>query len=186
MRVKDINVVQSCSTLCNPMNYTVHGILQARILQRVAIPFSRGSSWLRNQTGVSCIADRFFTSWSTREAPKSKRKSFSSSQKLRELTANRPSLKEALKDEFQAERRQSHVDTLTKRTMETSLVVQWLRICLPMQKTQVQSLLREDSTCCGATKPVCHDYWRLCSITGETTAVRSLCTATKTQYSQKF
>ena len=142
--------------------------------------------FLTQESNRGLLHCRFFTSWSTREAPKSKRKSFSSSQKLRELTANRPSLKEALKDEFQAERRQSQVDSLTKRTMETSLVVQWLRICLPMQKTQVQSLPQEDSTCCGATKPVCHNYWSLCSVTGETTAVRSLCTATKTQHSQKF
>ena len=41
----------------------------------------------------------------------------------------------------------------------TSLVVQWLRICLPVQGTQVQSLVREDPTCCGATKPVRHNYW---------------------------
>ena len=39
----------------------VHGILQARTLEWVTIPFSRGSSWLRDQTWVSCIADRFFT-----------------------------------------------------------------------------------------------------------------------------
>ena len=39
-----------------------------RILEGVAYPFSRGSSQPRNQTGVSCIADRFFTSWATREA----------------------------------------------------------------------------------------------------------------------
>ena len=41
----------------------------------------------------------------------------------------------------------------------TSLVVQWLRIFLPMQGTGVQSLVREDPTCCGATKPVRHNYW---------------------------
>ena len=92
----------SCLTLCNPMDYTVHGILQARILEwvafpfsrgifltqglnpglphckqilyqlshkgsprilvRVAIPFSRGFSRPRKQTGVSCIAGGFFTS----------------------------------------------------------------------------------------------------------------------------
>ena len=46
----------------------VHGILQARILEWVAIPFSRGSSQPRNQTGVSCIAGGFFTSWATKEA----------------------------------------------------------------------------------------------------------------------
>ena len=40
----------------------------------------------------------------------------------------------------------------------TSLVVQWLRIRLPMQRTWVQALVREDPTCCGATKPVRHNY----------------------------
>ena len=40
----------------------------------------------------------------------------------------------------------------------TSLVTQWLRICLPMQGTLVQSLAREDPTCCGAAKPMCHNY----------------------------
>ena len=48
-----------------PMDHTVHGILQARILEWVAFPFSRGSSHLRDQTQVSCIAGRFFTSWAT-------------------------------------------------------------------------------------------------------------------------
>ena len=37
-----MTVAQSCSTLCNPMDYTVHGILQARMLEWIAIPFSRG------------------------------------------------------------------------------------------------------------------------------------------------
>ena len=44
------------------------GILQARILEWVAMPFSRGSFWTRNWTGVSCIAGGFFSSWATREA----------------------------------------------------------------------------------------------------------------------
>ena len=47
---------------------SVHGILQARILEWFAIPFSRGSSWPRNQTQAFCIAGRFFTIWATREA----------------------------------------------------------------------------------------------------------------------
>ena len=55
-------------TLCNPMVYTVHGILQARILEWVAFPFSRGSSWPRNQTRISCIAGGFFTNWAITEA----------------------------------------------------------------------------------------------------------------------
>ena len=50
------------STLCDSMNYTVHGILQARILEWVAFPFSRVSSQPRDQTQVSRIAGRFFTS----------------------------------------------------------------------------------------------------------------------------
>ena len=47
---------------------TVHGILQARIPESVAFPFSRGSSQPRDQTQVSHIADGFFTSWTTRKA----------------------------------------------------------------------------------------------------------------------
>ena len=50
------------------MDYTVHGILQVRILERVAIPFSRGSSQLRDWTQASNIAGGFFTSWATKEA----------------------------------------------------------------------------------------------------------------------
>ena len=108
--MKVVKVTQLRPTLCDPMDYTVHGILQARILEWVALPCSRGSSQLRgqtqvsplqadslpseppgkpentgmgslsllqgifptrNQTGVSCIADRFFTSWATREQPMS-------------------------------------------------------------------------------------------------------------------
>ena len=61
-------VAQSCLTLCDPMDYTIHAILQARTLEWVAFPFSRGSSLPRDQTQVSCIAGRFFTSWATRIA----------------------------------------------------------------------------------------------------------------------
>ena len=111
-----VKVAQLCPTLCNPMDCSlpgssVHGILQARILVSVAIPFcrgspkqglnrglqhcrwilyqlshqeslrilewvacpfSRGSSWPRNRTRISCIAVRFFTSWATRKAPKAR------------------------------------------------------------------------------------------------------------------
>ena len=65
-----MKVIQLCPTFCDPMAYTVHGILQARILECVAFPFSRGSSWLRNQTGVSCMAGRFFTNWAIRKPNK--------------------------------------------------------------------------------------------------------------------
>ena len=63
-----MKVAQLCPTLCNPMFYTVHGILQARILELVAFSFSKGSSQTRDRTQVSHIAGRFFTSWATREA----------------------------------------------------------------------------------------------------------------------
>ena len=58
-------VVQSCPTLCNYMDYTVHGILQARKLEWEDVPFSRGSSQPRDGT-QHCRW--FFTSWATREA----------------------------------------------------------------------------------------------------------------------
>ena len=74
MKVK-VLVAQSCPTLCSPMDYSspgssVHGVLQARILEWVAIPFSRRSSQLRDRTRVSLTACRFFTIWATREACK--------------------------------------------------------------------------------------------------------------------
>ena len=71
----EVSVIQSCLTLWDPMEYkyslsgsSVYGILQARILEWVAIPFFRGSSWTRDRTQVSCIAGRFFTVWAPREA----------------------------------------------------------------------------------------------------------------------
>ena len=72
-RKKESEVAQSCPTLCNPMDYSplgssVHGIFQARILEWVSISFSRGSSWPRDRTQVSCVAGRRFTNWATREA----------------------------------------------------------------------------------------------------------------------
>ena len=57
-----MKVTQSCPTLCNPVDYTVHGIHQARILEWVDFPFSRGTSQPRDLTQVSGIAGKFFTS----------------------------------------------------------------------------------------------------------------------------
>ena len=67
-------VAPSCLTLwdpvdCSPSGSSVHGISQARILEWIAISFSKGSSLPRDWTWVSCIAGRFFTVWATREAP---------------------------------------------------------------------------------------------------------------------
>ena len=63
-----VKVTESSPTLCDPLDYTVHGILQARILEWVAFPFSRRSSQPRDRTQVSHIAGGFFTSWATRES----------------------------------------------------------------------------------------------------------------------
>ena len=67
-------VAQGCMTLCDPMDCTapgssVRGILQARLLEWVAIPFSMRSSWPRDQSQICCIAGKFFTIWATREVP---------------------------------------------------------------------------------------------------------------------
>ena len=60
---RQVLVIQSCPTLCNysPPGFSVHMILQARILEWVAIPSCRGSSQPRDQTSVSRIAGRLFT-----------------------------------------------------------------------------------------------------------------------------
>ena len=72
-RCMHVKSLQSCPTPCNPMDSSppgssVHGVSQARILEWVAILFSRGSSQSRDWTQVSCIAGRFFTLWTTKEA----------------------------------------------------------------------------------------------------------------------
>ena len=72
-------VAQSCPTLrdpmdCSPPGSSVHGIPQARILERVAIPFSRGFPQTRDCTRLSCIAGRYFTVWATRIIHHRKRK----------------------------------------------------------------------------------------------------------------
>ena len=66
-------VAQACLILCNSMDYglpgsSVYGILQAKILEWVAISSSRGSFKSRDRTQVSCMAGGFFTIWATREA----------------------------------------------------------------------------------------------------------------------
>ena len=66
-------MLQQCSSLYDPMDcslpgFSFHEILQVRTLEWVATSFSRGSSWSRDQTSVSCIAGGFFTDWDMREA----------------------------------------------------------------------------------------------------------------------
>ena len=63
-----VKIAQSCPNLGNLRDYTVHRILQARILEWITFPFSRGSSQPRDWTQVSQIAGRLFPSWASREA----------------------------------------------------------------------------------------------------------------------
>ena len=67
-------VIQTCMTLCDHMDCSppgsfVHRISQAKVLEWVAISFSRECSWTRDWTPVSCFAGRFFTVWATRKVP---------------------------------------------------------------------------------------------------------------------
>ena len=83
-------VAQSCPTLCDPMDYSLpgsslHGIFQARVLEWVAISFSRGSSQSKDRTRVSCIPGRCFNLWATR----SNRQIWLRSAKLSRAKANR-------------------------------------------------------------------------------------------------
>ena len=69
VKVKSLSYVRLCNPMdCSPPSSSVHGILQARILEWVAISFSRGSSQPRERIQVSCIAGRHFNLWATREA----------------------------------------------------------------------------------------------------------------------
>ena len=72
LRFRESKVTQSCPTLCDPMDCSlpgssIHGIFQARILEWIAISFSRRSFWPRDWTQVPCIVGRRFTVWATRE-----------------------------------------------------------------------------------------------------------------------
>ena len=72
-RQASLSTAKSCPILCNPTDCSppgssVHGSLQARIPEWVSISFSRGSSWPRDQTWISCIDRRILYHWATREA----------------------------------------------------------------------------------------------------------------------
>ena len=71
-KVKWSEIAQSCPTICDPVDCSppgssIHGTLQARTREWVAISFSRGSFWPRDRTQVPCIAGRCFNLWATRE-----------------------------------------------------------------------------------------------------------------------
>ena len=159
--------LQSCPTLCDTVDCSssgssVRGNLQARILEWVAMPSFRGPSQPRGQTWVSCIAGRFFTIWATPGEP------------LGYVVRSHWFLSRAVMWETEsvwgwAGQDEGHTpgviwnwsrgERAIAGTHWTSLVVQWLKIRLSMQRTQVWSLVQEDTTCRGAAKPVRHNYW---------------------------
>ena len=81
MKESESEVTQSCPTLCDPMDYSlpgssIHGILQARVLEWVAFSFSRRSSRPRDWSWISHIVGRCFDIWATREAPSKRSHTF--------------------------------------------------------------------------------------------------------------
>ena len=69
VKVKSLSHVWLCDPMdCSPPGSSIHGIFKARVLEWIAISFSRGSSWPRDPTRVSCIAGRHFTVWASRES----------------------------------------------------------------------------------------------------------------------
>ena len=68
VHMSEVKVTHLCTALCDPVDYTFHGIFQAGILEWVTLPFSKGSCQPRDQTQVSHIVGGFFTSWVTMAA----------------------------------------------------------------------------------------------------------------------
>ena len=138
-------VIQSCPTLCNPMDCnppgcSIRGILQARILEWVAMPFSRGSSWSRGWNWVSCIAGRFFTNGATRKAQYFKAW----------FLENREHHLSYMGTEWQnwamlwfAKHMSDHHNRKETLPPPPTPVAQWLGLHLPMQRVQVWTLVGE-------------------------------------------
>ena len=140
MKLKAL-VAQLCLTLsypmdCSPPGSSVHGTLHVRILEWVAILFSRGSSWPRDWAWVSCIAGRFFTIWATREAHLYKWKHTIETQTYHTLVYQTALISPTITKD---------IKSVECKIMGqgSSLVVQWLRICLATQGTWVQPLIGE-------------------------------------------
>ena len=128
------SVAQSCPTLCDPTDYSTLGFpVHHQFLKPI-------------QIHVHCVGDAIQPSHSPS----------SPSPTLMTCVTGAWNIKDS---SIQWEKLfPLSLDIEKKKKKKTSLVVQWLRIRLPVQGTWVQSLVQEDSTCCGATKPMCHNY----------------------------
>ena len=132
-----VKVAQSCLTLCNPMDYTVHGMLQARILEWVAFPFSRASSQPRDQTQVSRIAGGFFTSWATREAHYCESAALNMSANLENSEVATGLEKVSFHSSPKEGQCQRILNCTIKHTVGTSVIAQLVKNRLAVQETPV-------------------------------------------------
>ena len=193
-------LLQSCPTLCNPIDGSppgspIPGILQARTLEWVAISFSNAGKWKVKGKLLSRVR-LLATPWTAaHQAPLSmgflgKSAGVGCHHLLHCIFIK-------IHNYFCLFSYLSIYKEIGFKKLEPSLVVHWLRICLPVQWTQVLAQVREDSTCCGAAKPVHHNkrspHSRACAWNREATTVRNPCTttgewpplaATETQLSQ--
>ena len=123
----------------SPPGSSIHGILQAKILEWVAVSLSRGPSWPRDRTWVSCIAGSFFTIWATREA--------NCPQNTTRKTVQLPNhllfkiLRSSIIELQMFVQKQCGI--LKICVWRTSLRVQGLKLCLPRQRMWVWSLVGE-------------------------------------------
>ena len=160
---------------CSPPGSSVRGLLQARILEWVAILFSGGSSWPRDRTQDSCIAGRLFTTeplekpylqlseslmncpWLKWKIKKNSRISFWCNWVC--ISEEEPSITFRSSD---VSREGRNLDSFRNSILFFYFFKQNTyerRICLPVQETRVRTLVWEDLACCGATKPLSCNYW---------------------------
>ena len=129
-----VKVAQSCPTLCDPMDCTVHGNLRARILERVAFSFSRGSSQPRDLTQVSHIAGKFFTSWVTGKPKNTGVGSLSLFQQILPTQESNRGLLHCRQILYQLSYQDAHLGAQTKRSGFCST---WVDFCC--EGTQISS-----------------------------------------------
>ena len=142
---------ESCSVFATPWTVAQQaplsiGILQVRIPEWVAYPFSRGSSWPRNQTRVSCITGRFLTSWATREAHL-----VSNTNQKGNFWGEFGKIKTG--GRVLQQRRKECAENLCRYFPAGPV---WLRLWAPVQGAQVQSLVRELEPIRGNEQSTCH------------------------------
>ena len=167
----EVLVPQSCLTLCNPMDCSlssssVHVILQARMLDWVAVPFSRWSSCSSDWTLVSWIAGRYFTiwvmAWMTHNWNQDCQRN-SNSLRYADDTTLMAESEEELQSLLMMLKQENEKASLKLNIQKTKirpfLVDQWMGVSRPMQGTWVWYLVLEDPTSLGATKPLCHGCW---------------------------